>query len=152
MVVQPGDARAAGRVPLMTRLVKVLGEAELKLDAAARAGDSVVLESMLAEDFELRRSGRPDVPVPREDWLAASRISAAAEATFDSMAVREIGDLAIASFLLRRAGEGAESGARFVVDVWRDQGNGHWVLLVRYESGAKDQSPESTDARPDGRQ
>jgi hypothetical protein len=67
------------------------------------------------------------------------------------MAVREIGDLAIASFLLRRAGSEPESDTQFVVDVWRDQGNGHWVLLVRYESGSKDQPPGPTEARPDGR-
>ncbi|KPF67457.1 hypothetical protein IP84_12995 [beta proteobacterium AAP99] len=122
---------APGRVPLATRLVKLMSEQVAALDAAAERRDAAALDALLAPQFEERSSAQPGTPLPRDAWMAQTQGRAARGVT--QMAVREAGELAIASYLATTA-TGAGT-AQFVVDVWRRTDSG-WQLLNRYVSQA----------------
>src|SRR5262249_43897120 len=62
-----GDEPARGRVPTLTRLVKLFLEKESALGAAVRSGNAVALGAMLTDDFELRTGPRAASPVPRSE-------------------------------------------------------------------------------------
>jgi hypothetical protein len=122
---------APGRVPTVTRLVKLFMEREDALAAAMSRGDAAAITQTLADDFELRTGARASAPVPRADFLAnAERMRPAAHAA-GRMAVHDLGSIAIVSFV---QGEDARA-AIFVVDVWRQEA-GDWKLAVRYASPA----------------
>src|SRR5438132_2990538 len=66
------DERATGgRVPTVTRLVKLFTEQEAALATAIRAGDASAVERLLTDDFEMRTGATPANPVPRAEWLTA---------------------------------------------------------------------------------
>lgn len=118
---------APARVGTVTRLVKLFREKEAALASALRSGDTGALDSLLADDFELRTSADPASPVPRAQWIEEMR---ARDAGGDvrGMAVHDFGGVAVASFL-----EESKAGAAFVVDVWRGSAT-QWKLQVRYAS------------------
>jgi hypothetical protein len=122
---------AVGRVPTVTRLVKLFLEREDALSAAMRAGDTASLERALADDFELRTGARAASPVPRADFLADVAQHHPASGAANRMAVHDLGGVAIVSFV-----QGDDSTrAVFIVDVWRQAGT-DWRLAVRYASPA----------------
>jgi len=63
------DAPSAppGRIPTVTRLVKLFLDREEMLSAAMRAGDMASLERTLTDDFELRAGARAATPIARAD-------------------------------------------------------------------------------------
>ena len=120
-----------GRVPTVTRLVKLFNEREAALASAIRAGDASAVERLLTDDFEMRTGATPANPVPRAEWLTEMmRVrDPGDEAT--GMAVHEVNGAAIVSFV---QGGGGPT-AIFVVDVWRAAGN-DWKLAIRYAAPA----------------
>ncbi len=122
---------AVGRVPTVTRLVKLFLEREDALSAAMRAGDTASLERTLTDDFELRTGARAASPVPRVDFLADVAQHHPASGAASRMAVHDLGSVAIVSFV---QGDDA-TRATFVIDVWRQTGS-DWKLAVRYASPA----------------
>src|SRR5437764_14010070 len=65
------DERATGgRVPTVTRLVKLFTEQEAALASAIRAGDASTVERLLTDDFEMRTGAMPSNPVPRDERLS----------------------------------------------------------------------------------
>jgi hypothetical protein len=116
-----------------TRLVWLFqGKERTLLDAQAKAKAEVV-ESLLSEDFMQRSASRPEAPLGRSEWLAASRAGLPKDASISQMMVHEHGPLAIASFVLA----GPRGEASFVVDVWRQrEGIDNYELLTRYLSPA----------------
>ncbi|MFO1340018.1 MAG: nuclear transport factor 2 family protein [Burkholderiaceae bacterium] len=119
------------------------------LDALA-SGDRAALARLLDEGFTVRAATGPD-PQARADWL--QRAFGAQSASWRhrpwqvrDLAVREVDDLAIVSFLLDPGAPGSRAGALFIVDVWR-QSTG--TLLSRASSRAADAPP--TPSRPSGR-
>ena len=130
-----------GRIPTVTRLVKIVGGLEEQLATGVRKGDRALVEQMLTEDFEARISAAPGTPVPRAEWMREVMASPETSSQFTQMAVHEHGDVAVASFQLARthaAGRKGEDHA-FVVDVWQRSGDS-WKLATRYASptGAQD--------------
>jgi len=117
-----------GRVPTVTRLVKLFLEKEASLGAAVRNADATALGSLLTDDFELRTGARAASPIPRADWMREVLRTRDPGGDISRMAVHDFGAIAIASFT-----QGAAGGPVFVVDVWRGQGT-DWKLAIRYAS------------------
>ena len=106
------------------------------------------LESLLDESFEAR-SGADADPVGRAEWLRAELGKAHRDARVRDLAVRELDDLDVVSFVLDpvRATRGPASGPPvFVVDVWRRSGE---KLLARYLGRP---APGPAPTRPSGRE
>src|SRR5262249_53311661 len=130
----PPTGRAPGG-PTVTRLVQMFTGLETEWMEAARRKDRAALERFLADDYELRTSARPGEPIPPEEWLqtAMDRYNLRSF-TIGQMAVRELGDAALVSFLYRQEAEleGRDrSGDFFVVDAWV-RTDGVWKVKARY--------------------
>ena len=124
------EQATGGRVPTVTRLVKLFLEKEASLGAAIRNADTAALGGLLTDDFELRTGARAASPIPRADWMRELLRTRDPGGDISRMAVHDFGAVAIASFT-----QGAAGGSVFVVDVWRGQGT-EWKLAVRYASPA----------------
>ena len=101
------------------------------------ARDFGTLEQVLAPDFSLIVSARPEQLIPRSKWLEMARDSYRGTAFhYDSMVVRILGDIAVVASIASQtaAVNGAErSGQFFLTDVWRRAGNG-WQVVARHSS------------------
>ena len=138
VIAQP--LAGVGRVPTVTRLVKLVAEHEQALQAAVAARDATALGRLLDDGFEMRVGAAPGQPVPRAEWLEAQRGGARVEYRFEQIAVHEVPGAAIASFTMVPAA-GARATPLFVVDTWVGSGD-EWRLKVRYvASTAPTQAP-----------
>jgi hypothetical protein len=120
-----------GRIPTVTRLVKLFLDREEALSAGMRSGDMASLERTLTDDFELRAGARAATPIPRADFLREVVRNRPASGAASQMAVHDLGSIAIVSFV---QGDDAKR-AIFLVDVWRQSGT-DWKLAIRYAGPA----------------
>jgi hypothetical protein len=146
-VGRAGAATDDSRVPVLTRLVQDFSALEGKLGDAVARGDRASLEQLVAEDFELRAGRHPGEPVPRAQWLADVTTEHAAAAAPRQMAVHDLGDLALVSFLWRPAGATGAAPGMFVVDLW-GKADGAWRLKIRYAAVARGGAPAPAAAPP----
>jgi hypothetical protein len=122
-----------GRIVTMTRGMKVFGDAEYALIQALAAKDKAALDALVDETFEQRGGPNPGEGVPRDEWLPKAQAESSNGDRITQMAVHDMGELALVSFLLQRPGK----GDAFVVDVWKKQaGSDKAVLQIRYFSAA----------------
>ena len=129
--IHAADERpSGGRVPTVTRLVKLFTEQEAALADAVRAGDGERAQQLLTNDFEMRIGAASARPIPRGDWLAEMIRSRNPGETPTGMAVHDLNGTAIVSFT-----QGVGSNAIFIVDVWRPVAN-DWQLAIRYAAPA----------------
>jgi hypothetical protein len=129
---QAADERpTGGRVPTVTRLVKLFTEREAALADAVRAGDAERAQQLLTNDFEMRTGAASGSPIPRSDWLAEMIRSRDPGEAASGMAVHDLDGTAIVSFT-----QGGGPNAVFVVDVWRPVTNNDWQLAIRYAAPA----------------
>lgn len=143
---------STGRIPTVTRLVKIFLDREGELLNAMRGKDAAAVERQLADDFEMRVGHRPGVPVPRADFLRQVQAETVAGYSIEQMAVHEIGATAIVSFMLRPEAGRAREGLvpLFVVDTWTG-GIDNYRLRVRYVApgvGAKVRIPGAGAEQP----
>ena len=130
-MTQAADERpTGGRVPTVTRLVKLFTEREAALADAIRAGDAERTQQLLTNDFEMRTGAASGSPIPRVDWLAEMMRSRNPGEGVSGMAVHDLNGAAIVSFT-----QGGGSNAVFVVDVWQPVAN-DWRLAIRYAAPA----------------
>jgi len=143
-VAQP--APPTGRIPTVTRLVKLFSELEAGLVTQAHATDTTALDQSLDASFEMRTSAAPGVPVPRDEWILRARAAPTRPPRIDQMAVHDFGDVAVVSFreFAAPAPPARSPRGRFVVDCWKRAGDG-WKLAVRYVSDA---APEGVKPPP----
>jgi hypothetical protein len=127
------DDAGQSRIPTVTRLVQVFLGFENKLVQAAQAKDASALQGMLTDDFELRAGPTPGVPTPREAWLHHMLTDKANSYDIAQMAVHDLVNTAVVSFLGRRKA----GGNLFIVDVWVNSAGG-WKLSTRYAAPAGD--------------
>ena len=120
------------RAQTMTRGVRRFGELETALFEAWHGGDAVVLDRLLAADFEQRDLSRPGQPVARAEWRSAALAQPLPDAELEQFAVHDRGDTAIVSFVAHITGRAAQG----LVDVWGRTAGGDWQLLVRYAAMA----------------
>jgi hypothetical protein len=130
--VSAADERAiSGRVPTVTRLVKLFTEQEAALASAIRAGDASTAGHLLTDDFEMRTGATPANPIPRAEWLGAMMRVRNPGDDISGMAVHDVHGAAIVSFV-----QGSGQSAIFVVDVWRAVATNDWKLAIRYAAPA----------------
>jgi hypothetical protein len=127
-VAAPAFAQPSGRIPTVTRLVKIFSELETRIVDSARAPDTTALDAMLDPGFEARLGDAPGTPIPRDEWMRLARASPETHPRFAQMAVHDFGTVAAVSFA-----DTTRSSSRFIVDVWKREGDG-WKLAVRYQS------------------
>lgn len=101
------------------------------------ARDFVKLEQVLAHDFSLIVSAKPDQQVTRAKWLALARDSYRGTSfLYDSMVVRIFGDIAVVASVASQTASvnGVDrSGQFFLTDVWRRVGE-TWQVVARHSS------------------
>jgi hypothetical protein len=119
-----------GRVPTVTRLVKLFTDREAALAEAIRSGDERRTQAFLTDDFEMRIGSASANPVPRAEWLTDMMRTRNAGDAATGMAVHDLNGTAIVSFT-----QGRGPNAIFVVDVWRSAGS-DWKLAIRYAAPA----------------
>ena len=124
---------AAGHVPTLTKLAKMVVGLEEQLESAIRSGNPALVEKMLTEDFEMRVSAAPGVPVPRSDWIHAALAGVDSQLPIQQIAVHDLGDRLIASYIRPRARSLQRDASRdvFFVDVWQ-RSDESWKLAIRY--------------------
>jgi len=146
------DETAQARIPTVTRWVKVFTERELALQSSARAGDEAALQTMLADDFEMRTGVMPANPTPKAEWIRQSLQQRDASFAIEQMAVHDLGDQAVVSFREASSTGAKRTPARdiFVVDVWTRAGD-EWRLAIRYASPAGSSDFVIPGATPESR-
>ena len=111
---------------------------EKRLGDAIVAKDRVALESLLANDFELRTARSIGELTLRDDWLEAATTTYRMRTyRMTRLAPRQFGETAVVSFLCEQQAsfKGKDiSGEFFVVDVWQKTGN-DWRIAARYSAG-----------------
>jgi hypothetical protein len=121
---------AGGRIPTVTRLVKLFIDREATLAEAIRSGDEKRAQAFLTDDFEMRIGAMSANPIPRNEWLADMMRTRDPGEAATAMAVHDLNGTAIVSFT-----QSGGAGAIFVVDVWRSAGS-DWKLAIRYAAPA----------------
>jgi len=129
------DVATSGMPTLETAFFAKL---EKQLGNAVVAHDRVALESLLANDFELRTARSDGEVTLRDDWLNAA-ISTYKIRSFEisRLTVRPIGNSAVINFFYQQHAALARqdvSGDFFLVDIWQKAGN-DWKLVARYSAG-----------------
>jgi hypothetical protein len=139
-------SKPPGTISTMTRWIKLFYDREEELITALKNKDIKNIDALVAVDFELRGSGAPANPVPRAEWLAKSQTEASAySSNIEQMAVHELNETAIVSYLWKSSTPSQPGGSQdvFVVDVWKLT-NQAWKLAIRYAS------PSSVNFNPPG--
>ena len=112
------------------------------------SNDRAVLERILAPEFALVVSARPEARVDRAAWLRTAGTEYTCDAfRYDGMQVRDFGDVAVVSSVAtqRATAFGQDrSGSFFLTDVWRAAADGRWQVIARYSSFAE---PSTASAR-----
>lgn len=124
-------AAPSATAPHITRTAQIFIQLEESLQQALRDGNTSLLEAMLGEEFQMIGAQDPGSVTPREEWLLEMRQDGATAYAVERMAVREIGAVAIASFVLRPRPKRAGASPVAVVDVWERDGV-KWVLTTRH--------------------
>lgn len=134
--------RPSGRIPTVTRLVKIVAGLEEELSTATRRGNAEALAQMLTKDFEMRGAASPGVPLPRADWVRESIARPEPAGRIEQIAVHEFGEILIASFLRPRAQAPKQRMApgTLTIDVWQRAGDS-WKLAVRYSGDGSTSRP-----------
>ena len=128
--VAADEPPTGGRIPTVTRLVKLFLDREAALADAVRAGDQKRAQEFLTDDFEMRIGAASANPIPRADWLSDMMRTRNPGEGATGMAVHDLDGSAIVSFT-----QGRGANAIFVVDVWRTTGS-DWKLAIRYAAPA----------------
>jgi len=125
-----------GRIPTVTRLVKLFLDKESSLIEAIDNQDKKAVSKLLADDFEMRVGAIPGNPVPRAAWIRKSFTEAKSSSTLEQMAVHDYGKTAVVSFSrLIKGADSEQERTIFIVDIWT-QAAGDWVLSARYAGPA----------------
>ena len=144
---------SAGRIPTVTRLVKLFSELEGTLNDRVASKDAAAIMQMLDPGFEARAGDRPGTPMPRDEWIGATIADSVHAVRTEQMAVHDFGTVAVVSF--REMNSDDRSGTRrerFVVDCWTRAGD-RWLLAVRYLGTSASVAPAPAKRKqPTGRQ
>ena len=131
---------AIGRVPTVTRLVKIFFELESDLTNSVAKRDKQAVEATLTNDFEMRIAAAPANPVPRAAWIKRSFAEPQTSSEIEQMAVHDYGGVATVSFLWKTTvAKSKATHDLFIVDLWKQSPKG-WQLATRYAAPANDMS------------
>ena len=127
----------------MTRLMIVFAGIERNLADAVSRHDQTTTDKLLSPDFEFRPDAHPGEPTTRADWLADNAMHGTGT---DQLSVRELGDVAVVSFVTRTTA----NASSYVIDVWKQQGD-TWQLITRYQSKLPNAEAPTEDKAPTGK-
>ena len=127
----------------MTRSMTECAGRERELADAVASQDQAATDRLLSPDFEFRPGTHPGEPTTRSDWLAESTLQGSGT---DQLSVRELDNVAIASFVMAGAGDTSS----YVIDVWQQQG-GEWQLVTRDQTEGPGTDPTAEDVAPTGK-
>jgi hypothetical protein len=130
LAVPPGTAQPSG-APLVTRQGQAVQQLEESLLRAQREKDRSQIERLLDGDFEMIVAQDPGNPVDREGWIDSATRQGAGAWEVGQISVRDLGVVAIASFVLRPGAGRSRTPPVFIVDVWQ-HGDAPWRLLRRH--------------------
>ena len=136
--------RASGRIPTVTRLVRIMMLNEDALSTALEGGDQPAVERLLTDDFEMRIGTAPATPVARDDWIRNALLDPRKGAEREQMSAHEMGEFVVASFLERPAGA---LPAVYMVDIWKKTG-AEWKLSRRFSAPGTGAEFAPTGSRP----
>ncbi len=130
------SAAQSAVAPHITRSAQTFKQLEEALQQALHDANVSQLDAMLGEEFQMIAAQDPGTVTPRDEWIAGMHQAGATAYAVERMSVREIGAVAIASFVLRPTS--ARTGALpiSVVDVW-ERGDTTWVLTTRHAAPLK---------------
>lgn len=138
-----------------TRTVALFSDLENQLVLALQHKDKAAIQSLIADDFEIRLSSDPNTPEPGDDWIANElptydlhgfRISDMAVHMYaDTTAVVSMSALEDAAIHGKRSRENY-----FIVDVWTKSAD-NWKLAVRYAAPVEKKPTASHDVKPSGK-
>ena len=115
-----------------TRQGQAIQQLEESLLHAMRERNRGQLERLLSDEFEMIVAQEPGNPVDRDLWIASVAAAPGGGWELEQITVRDLGELAIASFLLRSAANGVKAKPPvFVVDIWQREDT-RWRLLSRH--------------------
>jgi ketosteroid isomerase-like protein len=121
-----------GRIPTVTRLVRIFFQLEGELSKAVEQRDMPAVSKLLSDDFEMRVSTMPGTPIPRAVWIQQSFSEPKSSSTLEQMAVHGFGKIAVVSYSWKiKAAKSKMMRDIFIVDTWRQEA-GAWRLAVRY--------------------
>ena len=127
---------ATSRMPTLE--TDFFSKLEKRLGDAIVARDRVTLESLLANDFELRTSHSGGELTLRDDWLEAATTTYRMRTyRIRRLASRRFRETAVVSFFYEQQAsfQGKDiSGDFFTLDVWQNTGS-DWKIATRYSSG-----------------
>lgn len=129
--VSPASTAKDTPVAMVTRWVQLFGDLEQSLQTAVAQGNQPRIDTLLAEDFEMRIGTRPAEPIPRADWISQSvkHPQSVSSRTIEDMAAHDFGEIVVVSFKWRGSPD------LFVVDIWKAV-KGEWTLAARYADPA----------------
>jgi hypothetical protein len=137
--------------PRMTDIAAIIADRSNRWMQAWVEQDRATLEDSLASDFALIVSANPTQLFPRDRWLATCDVYLCSSFAYRDVAVRELaGGLAVMSSIADQQASlnGVDrSGAFFLTDVWRLEGDGQWRVCARYSSHPE---PSGASARAVG--
>jgi len=137
----------APRADSATRPVARYLEQERALEEALTMHDRPAATNWLAGEFDVRSAAKPD-SMDLDSWLRQELASTKGKRLVTGLAVREIDDLAIASFFLVGGNAPDAAGVtQFVVDIWRQSDS---KLLARFIN--RTSNTKATPIRPTGRE
>jgi len=145
----PPGVRGGPATGMATRSVSKYLDLERRFQEALTNGDRKSVQSLLADDFEIRTLPSADA-IGADEWLRRELGSRRRDGIVRDLGVREIDDVAVVSFLFEpapAAGPARSAPTLFVVDVWR-QSSGK--LLARYVD--RPANPPPRQSRPSGRE
>ena len=136
MPVMTSAEGGVGRIPSVTRLVRVFFQLEGELGEAVEKRDVSGISKLLSDDFEMRVGAMPGTPISRAAWIQQSFAEPKSSPDMEQMAVHDFGKIAIVSFLWKlKVAESKMVRDVFIVDTWRQEA-GAWKLAVRYAGPA----------------
>jgi hypothetical protein len=117
---------------------------------AAQRKDKAALDSILAPEFIVFSSERPENPLSRADWVQQSLTRYRIQSySHRAMVIRAFVGVALVSFLQsqRATVDGRDcSGDYLILDVWEANHN-KWQVAARYIAPILDRSADSTGAQ-----
>ena len=136
------SADGVGRIPTVTRLVRMFSELEDNLTTAVAERNTQAVSKLLSDDFEMRVGVMPGNPIPRSEWIQQSFSEPKSSSVMEQMAVHDLGAIAVVSCSWRIKPTRSKTVRNiFIVDVWK-RGTNDWQLAIRYADPAgKDDLP-----------
>ena len=150
LAISPSFGQEVASSGMPTLETAFFSKLEKRLGDAVVAHDRVAIESLLANEFELRTTRSGGELMLRDEWIEAAATTYRIRSyRITRLAPRQFGETAVVSFFYEQQAtfKGKDiSGDFFIVDVWQKTGS-DWKIVARYSSGPGDIPKASANPR-----